>query len=320
MRLLLASRLQELGTFGLESNAQATELPSAQEFGSQDDDVRSEHSWDMVSRPGGSEHGSAGDLEAPGSPAMSTTLSEGMLAAEAFAFSSADEAHSDADTHRTDDLLRRGEPDLVASTFSGAGDAADCSKLKAQGSGRLEPVMESPRGPVSSAVAKVSTLAKATGDTAGRLVAVIAHGLRALVARVKTYVAQRQPAVHALSTWMSSTVQELARSLRVHLLPGSKLSGLTVAASDLSAAIGQRACTMACRAKRGLELHRPKHVDWTKAALVAGCTALAAMLYRSGIANAKLAARLNQREGELAELVSASHTFTAPCHTDFLRN
>jgi hypothetical protein len=301
------------------------------ESSSQHEDAHSEHSWEMVSQSGRyeadreDEQVASSPIATPvGSPAISPRPSdaEQILDTEAYAFTSAEDIHSDADTYNTDDVFRHGEPEpLLARAWGTAnstathnaqdnGDADDHhNKDGDEGKSRREgdesksnPLFEGSFEPSRGERARMHAARLAA--VPGRIIVSLADRLRFLAARVCDFVARRRPAVEELAVWLKTTATALMSSLRLRVASGS------VAASDLAAAVALRVRIATAQAQARikssplLSSSYKASLDWPKLALMLGCGTLAAALYRSNAANARLAVRLAQREGELAELVA----------------
>ena len=262
---------------------------------------------------------------------------------------SADEIHSDAETHRTDDLLRQGDVDFpigggallptatdaaAAATAAAAANAGEEEEEEEEGEHQQqrETATLSEQNteeesydddddidfsslPEATAAFLLSAVHSA-GTNASNLVATLADRLRAFARRVRAYVAHHQPLVAAeaqrMVGAMAGTVQELARSLQVCVAPGVHalyipLSGATVVASDVVEVMQHAVCQAVCRARKGVSQFSAefsvKDVDWVKVGLMLGCAGMLGMLWKVNSANVRLAGRLAQREGELAELV-----------------
>lgn len=292
-----------------------------------EDDAHSEHSdsWEVISRGAPTEVASPpSNLTDSPRAAPSEVGSEGHLSCDTFIYSiTAEDIHSDADTHRTDELLRHGEVEyhtdslqspLLNPELSISTDEEEEPKRTAASEKDVEidPLQEK-HGLVEiikpPAVAAVTCVASAVHG-AGRLVATLADHLRALAAKVRAFVAHHQPAAQHIVGLMACTVQELARSLQLRVAPGVQalsipVSGVSVVASDAAEAMRQATYKIFVRARKGVDTFSSKDVDWVKLGLVVGCAGVLGMLWKVNAANARLTARLAQREGELAELVSS---------------
>lgn len=272
-----------------------------------EDGSLSDHSdsWEVISR------GARGSPAHPSSPRRAATPSEGRLSCDAFSYTlHADDMHSDADTHRTDDVMRRGEIDYPSPAPSTTAPAADVDSAaptddEDAGATHLFCPWTKGSGSAPACAAPAARLAAATGA----LFSTLADRLRWLAARVRSYVASHQPAAQRLAGLVVSGARELARSIRVAAGPGVQalavpLSGAGVAAVDIAGAVGQAARRALTRARKGAATARLSDIDWVRLGLILGCAGLLGGVMRANAANARLAARLAQREGELAELVA----------------
>ena len=292
-----------------------------------EDDARSEHSdsWEVISRGAPTELVSeALDPSEIPDAAPSEAGSEGHDSADTFIYSiTAEDIHSDADTHRTDDLLRHGEVEYQAEpalipevcTSTDEEDEPKRTALSEKDEAKVEATAEHHglvdiiKPPAVAAVTCLASAAHATSNGAGRLVATLADHLRVLAAKVRAFVANYQPAAQHIVGLMACTVQELARSLQFRVAPGIQalsipLSGASVVAADVAEAMCQATHRAFIRARKGVDEISAKDVDWVKVGLVVGCAGVLGMLWKVNAANARLTARLVQRESELAELVS----------------
>lgn len=228
------------------------------------------------------------------------------------------EPASDTESHYTNDLMAAGEPEdeAIGSPMSRLSSAADLERLMRErapgpsgppsvvdedlGSGAATPVP--PLGLAARAyLATADQLAVATASVARLLRAVGALSERATcgawLALVDLVETLRRGLVRATPAGLGAA--PLLASLRSSLLRGQeRVAGVIVRAQDALAGEAKPAFKRAGAARRRLLDH------WPVLALAAGCAAASAALYRSVALNARLAARLSQREAELAELVS----------------
>lgn len=290
------------------------------EISNEEGDNWSEHSdpWELINE------GLPSPCEAPASPkSLKGAQQYGVVSPGESSISSTnygrsysviEDAQSDAETHLTDDLLRRGEVDLLgpllleapASVVGGEGCAGsenltaglDDSKAKLKGE---KPALQPPPSHLG---------------LGSRIFTAIAVKLRALAAKVRAYVVHRQPAVYHLAEFVLSRVKEIiqqvGRGSGVPAIKSMRLSagGATFAAKDLSVAFMRGVQGTVTRVQRNSAKLVSQgqacslDFDWSRAILIMGCAGLAGLLWRSNQANAQLSARLVHREAELAELVA----------------
>lgn len=219
-------------------------------------------------------------------------------------FSGSDETHSDTGTHRTDDLFPRGELDDSSGEYRLPSVPEDLYINN--------DALEEHTGPWAITVARLTAVTRSGIRAADRLFATLAQRLHALVLRVGTMMAQHKPVVHEMLSWIHVRITALIRSVQVHIISGSKpmYAGIRVTAHGTCCAATtqmRRLCEQAARASRSSKLslaHKIHGIDWIQASLTLGCSVLAAMLYRSCSVNAQLTAKIDQREGELVQLVA----------------
>ncbi|KAL4532430.1 hypothetical protein Ndes2437B_g02835 [Nannochloris sp. 'desiccata'] len=163
--------------------------------------------------------------------------------------------------------------------------------------------------PATATAAALVGAAQAVINSSTHCVVNFADRLRFFAAKFRAYVTNLQPTAHRLAGTMSSTVQQMARSLHFKAGPGVRalcipLNGAGVLASDVVNAVRHVVCTAATRARKGADGLSFKDLDWVKIGLAVATVGCAGMLWRVNAANARLTCRLTQREGELAELVA----------------
>lgn len=279
------------------------------------EDADSEHSeaWEMVSALPDSPSASASPGSVSGMQEPADRLEDTFMMC-----STEDAQHSDAETHLTDDFFRRGEPDLTALSTGPAPGGAPCVEVSLKPiiaeelAVKCEPQPEPPIAGDRRAI--LVQRGAAVGAAVGRLAVSLVDRLRALAARVRAYVAHHQPTVHRFFGWMAHKMQAIVSSLQLRIAPGCMKArvlvgggGATVAARDLTVALMRGVHATATSARKGnlLDLAK-KHVevDWARVILTLGCVGLMGALWRAQGTNAKLMARVTQREAELAELVA----------------
>lgn len=295
------------------------------------EDTWSEHSdpWELIneglpspSDPPASPKSAKGSkhsrVMSPGESSVSSTVHY-----SGRSYSVIEDAQSDAETHLTDDLLRRGELDLDLGTLllegspeaeTEGGSCCPSGGPLATGLGTTE------KGLIAGSECSTPKGDKPAGQQGlgSRIFTAIAVKLRALAAKVRAYVVHRQPAVYHLAEFVLSRVREIIQQVCwAPGVPGIKsmrlsAGGATFAAKDLSIALMRGVQGTVTRVQRNNLCAKlvakgqacTLDFDWSRVLLMLGCAGLAGLLWRSNQANAHLSARLVHREAELAELVA----------------
>ncbi|KAL6770079.1 hypothetical protein ACKKBG_A33515 [Auxenochlorella protothecoides x Auxenochlorella symbiontica] len=237
------------------------------------------------------EDGESGRSMVEVSPCISSLATDG----------AASEQASDSDSHFTNELIAAGEPEECPVTpmlSQGASPAAseagaDPEIQPVQPIPSVEPVPSAYPAPLLTRVcmAAASELVTLTRQVSSMLAALGSMGedcARGAWASLAGLVAGLRAGL-GVGMWAS-----LPRGLGAAPLLAGDLPGHVVrSAQGVAARLRKRGAAAAAAAP-----------EWPALVAAAGCAAACVALHRSAAANARLSARLAQREGELAELVS----------------
>jgi hypothetical protein len=189
----------------------------------------------------------------------------------------------------------------------------------------VEPVTATTSALVGAAHAVIHT----TGHCIGAVKRNFAERLCLFAAKIRAYVTNLQPKVHRIASNMFSTVHQMSTSLYIKVGPGVHmlsipLNSAQVLAIDVPQAVRHVACTAAIRTRKCADdMCTLKNLDWVKIGLAVATVGCAGLLWKANAQNARLTSKLQQREGELAELIArivSLQRIITPLRVPILRN
>ena len=242
--------------------------------------------------------------------------------ARAWEASNVEDVPSDAETHTTDDLFRRAEPHVTCTNPWKQEEETRSPHKRSASDLNHGPTHEDDtrgdaggdsgdRGRFARVIDRLEAVARTIVVPSRGFIASVALRIRSLAVHVAGSTAQWRASSARLLQKLRATAAALAYSLGLRAATGAIL------ASRMASAARSYAAGALSKVEKITEVHAVrkiqtsssslgflKELDWTKIGLIAGCGILAGALYRAGVANARLATRLAQREGELAELIA----------------